>query len=52
MISCAKTKREEELLIQLAKNIMERLQGTQSLFVEHGDLVIENSCQVLIRLTR
>ncbi len=41
-VGCAKTKREEELLILLAKTEMGRLQGTQSLFVEHDDLVVEN----------
>jgi len=41
-VGCAKTKREEELLILLAKTEMERLQGTQPLFVEHDDLVVEN----------
>ena len=39
-IGCAKTKREEELLMLLAKTEMERLQGQQSLFVEHDDLVV------------
>lgn len=41
-VGCARTRREEELLIQLAHNEMERLQGTQSLFIDHDDLVIEN----------
>jgi len=41
-VGCAKTKREEELLILLAKSELERIQGNQSLFVEHDDLVIEN----------
>lgn len=41
-IGCAKTKREEELLILLAKTEMECLQGTQSIFVEHDDLIVEN----------
>jgi transposase len=41
-IGCAKTKREEELLVLLAKSELERLQGNQSLFTEHDDLVIEN----------
>ena len=41
-VGCAKTKREEELLELLAKTEMERLHGTQSLFVEHDDLVVEN----------
>ena len=41
-VGCAKTKREEELLELLAKTEMERLQGLQSLFVEHDDLVVDN----------
>jgi transposase len=41
-VGCAKTKREEELLMLLAKTEIERLQGTQSLFIEYDDLVVEN----------
>jgi len=41
-VGCAKTKREEELLILLAKSEIERLRGLQPLFVEHDDLVVEN----------
>ena len=41
-IGCAKTKREEELLVLLATSELERLQGNQSLFAEHDDLVVEN----------
>jgi transposase len=41
-IGCAKTGREEELLMLLARSEMERLHGNQSLFAEHDDLVIEN----------
>ena len=41
-IGNAKTKREEELLILLAKTELERLQGLQSLFIEHDDLVVDN----------
>jgi hypothetical protein len=41
-IGCAKTRREEELLMLLARSEMERLHGNQSLFAEHDDLVIEN----------
>ena len=41
-IGCAKTKREEELMILLANTELERLEGHQSLFVEHDDLVVEN----------
>lgn len=41
-IGCAKTKREEELLLLLAKSEMAQLMGNQSLFSEHDDLVVEN----------
>ncbi len=41
-VGVAKTKREEELLLLLAKTELERLSGLQSLFVEHDDLVVEN----------
>lgn len=41
-VGCAKTQREEELLILLAKTELERLKGTPSLFAEHEDLVVEN----------
>jgi len=41
-VGCAKTKREEELLLLLANTEIERLRGMQSLFVEHDDLVVEN----------
>ncbi|MFO8018525.1 MAG: IS1634 family transposase [Promethearchaeia archaeon] len=41
-VGVAKTKREEELLSQLAKTELERLEGMQSLFIEHDDLVVEN----------
>ncbi len=41
-VGCAKTKREEELLFLLAKTEMMRLQGTQLLFEEHDDLVVDN----------
>jgi len=41
-VGCAKTIREEELLILIAKTELERLQGVQSLFFEHDDLVVEN----------
>jgi len=47
-IGCAKTKREEELLELLAKTEMEGLQGTQSLFVEHDDLVVESFTNVSV----
>lgn len=41
-IGIAHTLREEELLILLANNEIERLRGVQSLFVEHDDLVVES----------
>jgi transposase len=41
-IGIARTKREEDLLLLLANTELERLQGLQSLFVEHDDLVVEN----------
>jgi transposase len=41
-VGCAKTSREEELLILIAKTEIARLQGFQSLFVEHDDLVVDN----------
>jgi transposase len=41
-VGCAKNKREEELLVLLANTEMERIRGTQSLFAEHDDLVVES----------
>lgn len=41
-IGCAKTKREEELMVLLANTELEKLTGNQPLFVEHDDLVVEN----------
>lgn len=41
-VGCAKTKREEELLELLARTELEKINGMQSLFVEHDDLVVEN----------
>jgi len=41
-VGCAKSNREEDLLMLLAKTELERLQGMQSLFVEHDDAVVEN----------
>jgi transposase len=40
-IGCAKTQREEELLELLARAELEKIQGLQSLFIEHDDLVVE-----------
>lgn len=41
-VGCAKTKREEELLILLANNEMRQIQGIQTLFEEYDDLVVDN----------
>jgi transposase len=41
-VGIAQTQREEELLTLLVKTELERLQGNQSLFVEHDDLVVDN----------
>lgn len=41
-VGCAKTSREEELLTLIAKTEIERIQGMQSLFVEHDDLVVDS----------
>ena len=40
-VGCAKTKREEELLLLLAKTEMTQIQGSQPLFEEHDDLVVD-----------
>jgi transposase len=40
-VGCAKTKREEELLLLLAKTEMARIQSSQPLFEEHDDLVVD-----------
>ncbi len=41
-VGVARSKREEELLLLLARTELEQLQDMQTLFVEHEDLVIEN----------
>lgn len=41
-IGVANTKREEDLLVIIAKQEITRLQGMESLFVEHDDLVVES----------
>lgn len=41
-IGIAKTKREEELLLLLAKSELERIQGLENIFEEHDDLVVDN----------
>jgi transposase len=41
-VGCAKTHREEELLHLLAKTEVERMEGMQSLFIEHDDAVVDN----------
>jgi len=40
-VGCAHTQREEELLIRIAKDEIEKIEGTQSLFIEKDDLVVE-----------
>jgi len=46
-VGCARTKREEELLILLAKAEMERFKGSQPLFVEHDDLVVDSFVETI-----
>lgn len=41
-VGCAKTDREEELLVLLAKSELARIQGMQSLFIEHDDKVVDD----------
>lgn len=41
-VGCARTKREEELLMLLAKFQMDRIQGLENLFIEHDDEVVDN----------
>jgi transposase len=41
-VGCARNQREEELLLLLAKFHMERMQGMESLFIEHDDAVVDN----------
>lgn len=41
-VGCARTKREEELLLLLARTEIEFMQGMQSLFIEHDDAVVDN----------
>ncbi|HEM49560.1 MAG TPA: IS1634 family transposase, partial [Caldithrix sp.] len=41
-LGSARTQREEALLILLARAEMERMQGMQSLFIEHDDAVVDN----------
>jgi transposase len=41
-VGCARTKREEELMVRLARNEMEQIQGLQSLFIEHDDEVVDD----------
>jgi len=41
-IGCAKTRREEKLMILLANTELDRVSGKQSLFVDHDDLVVDN----------
>lgn len=41
-VGIAKSPREEELIVLLAKSEIARLQGMESLFFEHDDLVVES----------
>ena len=41
-VGCARTQREEELLLLLARTEMKRIQCMQSLFLEHDDVVVDN----------
>jgi len=41
-VGCAKTHREEQLLLLLAQAEIERIQGMQSLFIENDDAVVDN----------
>jgi transposase len=41
-VGCARTPREEELLMILAKTEAEHLQGTRRIFSEHDDEVVDN----------
>jgi hypothetical protein len=41
-VSIANSKKEEELLILLARQEIARLQGMESLFIEHDVLVVES----------
>ena len=41
-VGCARTGREEELLLLLANTEIAHLQGMQSLFNEHDDNVVDN----------
>ncbi len=41
-IGCAHTMQEEEILIYKARTEIERLQGLQSLFIEHDDFVVDS----------
>jgi hypothetical protein len=41
-IGCARTIQEEEALLYRARAEVERLQGLQSLFIEHDDSVVDS----------
>ena len=41
-VGCAKTSREEGLLVLLAKSEIGRIEGNQSLFIEHDDRIVDN----------
>lgn len=40
-VGCAHTQREEELLTIIARDAIEKIEGTQSLFIEKEDLVVD-----------
>jgi transposase len=46
-IGCARTMQEEESLLYRARTEIERLQGLQSLFIEHDDSVVESFVESL-----
>lgn len=41
-VGIAISKREEELLMNIAQQETKRIQGMESLFIEHDDLVVES----------
>jgi transposase len=41
-VGCARTMQEEEVLLYQARTEIERLQGLQSLFVEHDDTIVDS----------
>lgn len=41
-VGCAHTQREEELLTIIARDEIEKIEGTQSLFIENEDLIVDS----------